>query len=106
MQKQKCLINFDVFLQYCLNAALERTSVASTTILFSTSGIFTLLISVFMGQDSINAVNLVSVFVSMAGVAMTIYGKTWATVDTHSTTSLYVPYSHILLIWIACEFLP
>lgn len=74
--------------EYCMNAALERTSVASTTILFSTSGIFTLLISVFMGQDSINAVNLVSVFVSMAGVAMTIYGKTWATVDTHSTTSL------------------
>ena len=58
---QKCLINFDVFLQYCMNAALERTSVSSTTILFSTSGIFTLLISVSMGQDSINAVNLVSV---------------------------------------------
>ena len=77
------------FLQYCMNAALERTSVASTTILFSTSGLFTLLISALLGEDSINLVNLVSVFVSMAGVAMTIYGKTWEK-ESQSTTSLYV----------------
>ncbi|XP_023912750.2 uncharacterized transporter C405.03c [Quercus suber] len=73
--------------EYCMNAALERTSVASTTILFSTSGLFTLLISALLGEDSINVVNLVSVFVSMAGVAMTIYGKTWAK-ESQSTTSL------------------
>ena len=72
-----------------MNAALERTSVASTTILFSTSGLFTLLISALLGEDSINLVNLVSVFDSMAGVAMTIYGKTWEK-ESQSTTSLYV----------------
>ncbi|KAF3967261.1 hypothetical protein ACB098_01G315400 [Castanea mollissima] len=73
--------------EYCMNAALERTSVASTTILFSTSGLFTLLISALLGEESINFVNLVSVFVSMAGVAMTIYGKTWEK-ESQSTTSL------------------
>ncbi|KAK7843785.1 solute carrier family 35 member f5 [Quercus suber] len=67
---------------------LSETSVASTTILFSTSGLFTLLISALLGEDSINLVNLVSVFVSMAGVAMTIYGKTREK-ESQSTTSLY-----------------
>lgn len=73
-----------------MNAALERTSVASTTILFSTSGLFTLLIGALLGEESINVVNLVSVFVSMAGVAMTACGKTWATDESESTTSSYV----------------
>ncbi|GLT72075.1 hypothetical protein SLA2020_440380 [Shorea laevis] len=68
--------------EYCMNAALERTSVAITTILFSTSGLFTLLIGALLGEDSINVVNLVSVFVSMAGVAMTAYAD-----ESVSTTS-------------------
>ncbi|KAI9118117.1 hypothetical protein K1719_010449 [Acacia pycnantha] len=65
--------------EYLSNAALARTSVASTTVLSSTSGLFTLFIGVIMGQDSLSVVKVVSVFVSMAGVAMTTMGKTWAT---------------------------
>lgn len=71
-----------------MNAALERTSVASTTILSSTSGFFVLLIGSMLGQDTVNKVNLVSVSVSMAGVVMTTYGKTWAEDESPSNTSL------------------
>ncbi|KAE7997678.1 hypothetical protein FH972_002288 [Carpinus fangiana] len=49
--------------------------------------LFTLLIGALLGDDSINVINLVSVFVSMAGVAMTAYGKTWATDESETTTS-------------------
>ncbi|KAK4480169.1 hypothetical protein RD792_013231 [Penstemon davidsonii] len=64
--------------EYLSNAALARTSVASTTVLSSTSGMFTLFVGAFLGQDSLNAAKLVAVFVSMAGVVMTTLGKTWA----------------------------
>ncbi|PIN24020.1 putative membrane protein [Handroanthus impetiginosus] len=64
--------------EYLSNAALARTSVASTTVLSSTSGLFTLFIGAFLGQDSLNIAKIVAVFVSMAGVAMTTLGKTWA----------------------------
>lgn len=65
-------------LQYFSNAALARTSVASTTVLSSTSGLFTLFIGAFLGEDKLNVSKVVAVFVSMAGVAMTTLGKTWA----------------------------
>ncbi|KAI4379888.1 hypothetical protein MLD38_006128 [Melastoma candidum] len=68
--------------EYLSNAALARTSVASTTVLSSTSGLFTLFIGVFLGQDSLNASKLIAVFISMAGVAMTTLGNTWAPDDT------------------------
>lgn len=71
------LILFCCF-QYLSNAALARTSVASTTVLSSTSGLFTLFIGAFMGQDSLNVTKVVAVLVSMAGVVMTTLGKTWA----------------------------
>jgi len=58
-------------MQYLSNAALARTSVASTTVLSSTSGLFTLFIGVLLGQDSINAAKIIAVFISMAGVVMT-----------------------------------
>ncbi|MQM01939.1 hypothetical protein Taro_034689 [Colocasia esculenta] len=58
---------------------ITETSVASTTVLSSTSGLFTLFIGVLMGQDSLNIAKVVAVFISMAGVAMTALGKTWAT---------------------------
>ncbi|KAH9799007.1 EamA domain-containing protein [Citrus sinensis] len=64
--------------EYFSNAALARTSVASTTVLSSTSGLFTLFIGAFMGQDTLNVAKVVAVLVSMAGVAMTTLGKTWA----------------------------
>ncbi|XP_027356094.1 uncharacterized vacuolar membrane protein YML018C-like isoform X1 [Abrus precatorius] len=64
--------------EYLSNAALARTSVASTTVLSSTSGLFTLFIGAFMGQDSLNVAKVVAVLVSMAGVVMTTLGKTWA----------------------------
>ena len=74
-------------LQYLSNAALARTSVASTTVLSSTSGLFTLFIGAFLGQDSLNVAKVVAVFVSMAGVAMTTLGKTWAADDTSGSSS-------------------
>lgn len=73
--------------EYLSNAALARTSVASTTVLSSTSGLFTLFIGAFLGQDSLNATKVVAVFVSMAGVAMTTLGKTWATDEALSSGS-------------------
>ncbi|CAN6583692.1 hypothetical protein ACFX13_044433 [Malus domestica] len=68
--------------EYFSNAALARTSVASTTVLSSTSGLFTLFVGAFLGEDSLNIAKVVAVFVSMAGVAMTTLGKTWATDDS------------------------
>lgn len=73
--------------EYLSNAALARTSVASTTVLSSTSGLFTLFIGASLGQDSLNASKIVAVFVSMAGVVMTTLGKTWATDESQMTAS-------------------
>ena len=65
-------------MQYLSNSALENTSVASTTVLTSTSGLFTLLFGALLRQDSINIPKMVAVFISMAGVAMITAGNTWA----------------------------
>ncbi|KAI3468002.1 hypothetical protein Pfo_024665 [Paulownia fortunei] len=73
--------------EYLSNAALARTSVASTTVLSSTSGLFTLFIGAFLGQDSLNISKIVAVFVSMGGVAMTTLGKTWATDESQLNIS-------------------
>ncbi|XP_047328627.1 uncharacterized vacuolar membrane protein YML018C-like [Impatiens glandulifera] len=73
--------------EYLSNAALARTSVASTTVLSSTSGLFTLFIGVFLGQDSLNVAKVVAVFISMAGVVMTTLGKTWAADDSMNASS-------------------
>ncbi|KAL8503696.1 hypothetical protein ACS0TY_022424 [Phlomoides rotata] len=73
--------------EYLSNAALLRTSVASTTVLSSTSGLFTLFIGAFLGQDSLNIPKVVSVFVSFAGVVMTTLGKTWASDELQQNTS-------------------
>ena len=64
------------------NLALANTSVASTTVVSSTSGLFTLLFGFILGQDSINITKVVAVLISMSGVAMTTVGKTWAADDT------------------------
>ncbi|EFH43515.1 hypothetical protein ARALYDRAFT_491520 [Arabidopsis lyrata subsp. lyrata] len=74
--------------EYLSNAALARTSVASTTVLSSTSGLFTLFIGVFLGQDTLNLSKVVAVFVSMAGVVMTTLGKTWAADESQLNSSL------------------
>ncbi|KAL0447311.1 UNVERIFIED_CONTAM: putative vacuolar membrane protein [Sesamum latifolium] len=73
--------------EYFSNAALARTSVASTTVLSSTSGLFTLFLGALLGQDSLNIAKVVSVFVSIAGVAMTTLGKTWAADEPQINTS-------------------
>ncbi|KAL8063045.1 hypothetical protein ABFS82_01G002500 [Erythranthe guttata] len=73
--------------EYLSNAALARTSVASTTVLSSTSGLFTLFIGAYLGEDSLNIPKVVAVFVSMAGVAMTTLGKTWATDESELNIS-------------------
>ncbi|KAF9617085.1 hypothetical protein IFM89_033190 [Coptis chinensis] len=73
--------------EYFSNAALARTSVASTTVLSSTSGLFTLFFGAFLGQDSLNIAKVVAVFVSMAGVAMTTLGKTWAADESQLNSS-------------------
>ncbi|XP_010525944.1 PREDICTED: uncharacterized vacuolar membrane protein YML018C [Tarenaya hassleriana] len=74
--------------EYLSNAALAHTSVASTTVLSSTSGLFTLFIGAMLGQDSLNLSKVVAVFVSMAGVAMTTMGKTWTADDSQLNSSL------------------
>lgn len=73
--------------EYLSNAALARTSVASTTVLSSTSGLFTLFFGALFGEDSLDIARVVSVFVTMAGVAMTTLGKTWATDESELSTS-------------------
>ncbi|CAN6277138.1 unnamed protein product [Urochloa humidicola] len=73
--------------EYLSNAALARTSVASTTVLSSTSGLFTLFIGVLLGQDSINAAKIIAVFISMAGVVMTTMGQTWASDESEVSKS-------------------
>lgn len=65
-------------MQYLSNSALANTSVASTTVLTSTSGLFTLLFGAVLGQETIHFAKVVAVFITMAGVAMTTVGKTWA----------------------------
>ncbi|XWS27071.1 hypothetical protein CRYUN_Cryun26dG0085100 [Craigia yunnanensis] len=70
--------------EYLTNAALARTSVASTTLLSSTSGLFTLIIGALLGQDSLNTVKVVSVIISIAGVGMTTLGNTWAADESKS----------------------
>ncbi|XP_022940127.1 thiamine-repressible mitochondrial transport protein THI74-like isoform X2 [Cucurbita moschata] len=65
--------------EYFSNSALANTSVATATILNSTSGLFALLFGALVGQESITITKVVAVFISMAGVAMTTLGKTWAT---------------------------
>lgn len=76
-------------MQYLSNAALARTSVASTTVLSSTSGLFTLFVGVLLRQDTLNMAKVVAVFVSMAGVVMTTLGKTWATDESQISSTRY-----------------
>ncbi|XP_059658279.1 thiamine-repressible mitochondrial transport protein THI74-like [Cornus florida] len=64
--------------EYLSNSALANTSVASTTVLTSTSGLFTLFFGALLCQDSVNILKVVAVCISMAGVALTTVGKTWA----------------------------
>ncbi|KAF9681335.1 hypothetical protein SADUNF_Sadunf06G0215300 [Salix dunnii] len=68
--------------EYLSNSALANTSVASTTVLTSTSGLFTLFFGAVLGQETINFAKVVAVFITMAGVAMTTLGKTWAPDET------------------------
>uniref|UniRef100_A0A1S3B9F8 EamA domain-containing protein n=1 Tax=Cucumis melo TaxID=3656 RepID=A0A1S3B9F8_CUCME len=72
--------------EYFTNAALARTSVATTTILFSTSGLFTLILDACLERQSLTIVNAVAVVVSMAGVVMTTVGKTWAKDEPQSSS--------------------
>ncbi|KAG4934163.1 hypothetical protein JHK87_048165 [Glycine soja] len=64
--------------EYFSNMALANTSVASTTVLSSMSGLFTLFFGAILGQDSVNITKIAAVLISMAGVAMTTVGKTSA----------------------------
>lgn len=72
--------------EYLSNSALAYTSVASTTVLTSTSGLFTLFFGALIGQDSVNAAKITAVLICMAGVAMTTVGKTWAPDEILSLT--------------------
>ncbi|XP_071723950.1 uncharacterized vacuolar membrane protein YML018C-like [Rutidosis leptorrhynchoides] len=74
--------------EYLSNSALANTSVASTTVLASMSSLFTLLFGALLGKDSINVAKVVAVFVSMAGVAMTTLGKTWAQDESLSESDI------------------
>ncbi|KAK7273823.1 hypothetical protein RIF29_14887 [Crotalaria pallida] len=82
------MIRYHMTDEYTVVRAIGATlmiCVASTTVLSSTSGLFTLFIGAFLGQDSLNVAKVVAVFVSIAGVVMTTLGKTWATDDSELT---------------------
>ncbi|GJP55882.1 hypothetical protein CLOM_g14903 [Closterium sp. NIES-68] len=68
--------------EYLSNASLSMTSVASTTILSSTSGLFTLLFGVTLGNEKLTTAKVVAVLVSIAGVVMTELGKSTAADDS------------------------
>ncbi|RZB58089.1 putative vacuolar membrane protein isoform D [Glycine soja] len=72
--------------EYFSNMALANTSVASTTVLSSMSGLFTLFFGAILGQDSVNITKIAAVLISMAGVAMTTVGKTSAADENISMT--------------------
>lgn len=72
-------------MQYLSNAALALTSVASTTILSSTAGLFTLAFGTVLGHDSFNVSKAIAVIVSITGVAMTTLGKTWSTDEVENS---------------------
>lgn len=74
--------------EYLSNAALAYTSVASTTVLSATSGLFTLFFGVILGEDSLNMSKVVAVLISLTGVVMTTLGKTWATDESELSASL------------------
>lgn len=74
--------------EYLSNAALAYTSVASTTILSSTSGLFTLFFGALLGQESVNISKIVAVFVSITGVFMTTLGTTWAADEPEDSAAL------------------
>ncbi|CAH9086834.1 unnamed protein product [Cuscuta europaea] len=78
--------------EYLSNAALAYTSVASTTVLSATSGLFTLFFGVILGEDSLNMSKIVAVLISLAGVIMTTLGKTWATDESELNSSLVLTY--------------
>lgn len=64
--------------EYLSNAALSLTSVASTTILSSTSALFTLLVGASLGHDQLTTPKVLAVLVCISGVIMTELGKTSA----------------------------
>ncbi|KAL9267342.1 putative vacuolar membrane protein [Drosera capensis] len=82
-----CIAPLWFMTEYLSNASLARTSVASTMVLSSTSGLFTLFIGVILGEDSLNMAKVVAVLVSLAGVVMTTLGKTWARDDSQLNAS-------------------
>ncbi|KAF9437700.1 hypothetical protein BGZ76_011545 [Entomortierella beljakovae] len=55
---------------WATNASLAYTTVASSTIISSTSGFFTLAIGIFMKTETFNAVKLIAVCGSVLGVAL------------------------------------
>lgn len=81
--------------EYFTNAALARTSVATTTILFSTSGLFTLILDTCLQRQSLTTVNVVAVVVSMAGVVMTTVGNTGARDEPQSSSSRHGKHSFV-----------
>uniref|UniRef100_A0A0A0LYQ6 EamA domain-containing protein n=1 Tax=Cucumis sativus TaxID=3659 RepID=A0A0A0LYQ6_CUCSA len=81
--------------EYFTNAALARTRVATTAILFSTSGLFTLILDACLERQSLSIVNVVAVIVSMVGVVMTTIGKTGAQDEAQSSSSMYVLFRFI-----------
>ncbi|GAV80071.1 LOW QUALITY PROTEIN: EamA domain-containing protein, partial [Cephalotus follicularis] len=95
--------HYFIIMHYLSNSALANTSVASTTVLTSTSGLFTLFFGALLDQESINVAKVTAVFISMAGVAMTTVGKTWAPDEMLSASNtLFIGDAFGLLSAISC----
>lgn len=71
MARIGCVLGILWFLaNYCFNASLSLTSVSSTTIISSTSGLFTMLLGSAAGVDSISLVKVAAVALCLLGAVL------------------------------------
>ncbi|KAI8374741.1 uncharacterized protein BYT42DRAFT_615869 [Radiomyces spectabilis] len=88
-----CILWF--FANYTTNASLAYTSVASSTILASMSGLFTLGIGAIFKVEKLNTVKVLSVVISFAGVILVSYSDQLRKVpfdgDTAATAATNAP---------------
>jgi solute carrier family 35 protein F5 len=71
-------------MNYLFNLSLTLTSIASTTILSSTSGLFVVLLGVVCLKERLALANLVGVCCTIAGAVLVSVRDYWEVSDTHS----------------------
>lgn len=82
-----CLLWFAA--NWSINAALGLTTVASSTILSSTSGIFTLAIGVVFGTDRISLKRAIAAFLTVAGTYFITNAETSTAMEEESAYAMF-----------------